>query len=259
MACSITATGALPAEAAYIIQQCNARYLLVGPEQGDLATRIQEEVIIPSLTIEGQADDAMLLPTTAYTLETSLVVEEDCPSIVFFTSGTTGPPKGVLHARRTINKYARMELAGKNDDICLIPRGAFWSLYFTRVFQMLLTEIRIEIHNFGRNYNLIWEKFREQTGTRIVLSPTFWYGMMRYFQTHISQLPESVVQEYIQGAHYLREACAAGAMPSARVKKFWQDMRGGRSLRVLYGTTETQEISVCSEELGSTEVRQVTI
>lgn len=152
-----------------------------------------------------------------------------------------------------------MEETEPNDELCLIPRGAFWSIYFTKLFQMLLTGIRIEIQNFGRHYNLIWEKLREQTGTKIVLSPTFWYGMMKYYQNHISKLPEPTVREYIQGVQYLRDACATGAMPSNRVKEFWQDLCGGRPLRVLYGSTETQEISVCDEESGSAEVRHSTL
>ncbi|SCO50406.1 related to AMP-dependent synthetase and ligase [Fusarium fujikuroi] len=226
-------TGALPTEAAYMLQQCNAQYLLVGPEQIDLGERIQAELEISTLTIEGQVQIDALPPTTAYALTPTMA--------------------GVLHARKTINKYARMAEAGLNDDICLIPSGAFWSVYFTKVFQMLLTGVRIEIQNFGRQYNLIWERFRAKTATKIVLSPTFWYGMMHYFQQNISQLPETEVQEYVEGARHLRDATATGAMPSKRLKEFWRDVRGERALKVLYGSTETQEISVCDGEVEFTE------
>jgi malonyl-CoA/methylmalonyl-CoA synthetase len=249
-------TGALPEEAAYMLQQCNARFLLVSPKQKDLGVRIQDHFTIPTFTIDGQAPDEDLLPITSYTLNESMVVAEDCPSIVFFTSGTTGPPKGVLHARRTINKYARMAEAGPNDELCLIPSGAFWSVYFTKVFQMLLSGVRIEIHNFGRNYNLIWEKLREQNITKTVLSPTFWYGMMHHFLEHLAQLPKPELEEYINGVRYLRDACATGAMPSKKVKDFWKDLRDGRPLKVLYGSTETQEISICDGELDTTKVRR---
>ncbi|PCD39312.1 hypothetical protein FGRA07_00583 [Fusarium graminearum] len=246
-------TGALPLEAAYMLEQCNAKYLLASPEHVDLGTRIQAEVEIPLIPIDSQGETDALLPIEAYSLDTSIRVAENRPSILFFTSGTTGAPKGVLHSRKTINKYARMAEAGPNDDICLIPSGAFWSVYFTKVFQMLLTGVRIEIQNFGRNYNLIWEKFRERTATKIVLSPTFWYGMMHYFQENISKLPEDVVKEYIEGAIHLREATATGAMPSRRLKEFWRDLRRGKSLRVLYGSTESQETLICSGEVEFTE------
>ncbi|KAF7183277.1 hypothetical protein CNMCM7691_003190 [Aspergillus felis] len=245
---------ALPAEASYILQQCNAGYLLATSELASLAAQIKEQVKIPSLIIESNEDatDNNLLPVTSYTLDPALAVSEETPSILFFTSGTTGPPKGVLHARRTINKYARQDEAPQpNDELCIIPRGAFWSIYFTKLFQMLLTGIRVEIHNFGRNYDLIWEKLREQTATKIVLSPTFWYGMMVYFQRHVSvELPRDVIGEYVMGAQYLRDACATGAMPSGRVKEFWRKIRGGRPLKVLYGSTETQEIAIAPSALG---------
>jgi malonyl-CoA/methylmalonyl-CoA synthetase len=232
-----------------MLQQCNASYLLVGPEQVELGRRIQEEVSIPTFLIPSQVqDDSVLQSTKVYTLDPSLAVDEDCPSILFFTSGTTGAPKGVLHARKTINKYARMAEAGPNDEVCLIPSGAFWSVYFTKVFQMLLTGVRIEIQNFGRNYNLIWDKLREKTATKIVLSPTFWYGMMHYYQESISKLPQPIIREYIDGVQYLRDACATGAMPSAKLKEFWQNLRGGRPLKVLYG-------SICDGDLDITEVR----
>jgi malonyl-CoA/methylmalonyl-CoA synthetase len=255
-----TATGALPAEASYILQQCDARYLLATSELASFAAQIKEQVKIPSLIIESNEDaaDNNLLPVTSYTLDPALAVSEETPSILFFTSGTTGPPKGVLHARRTINKYARQDATApqSNDELCIIPRGAFWSIYFTKLFQMLLTGIRVEIHNFGRNYYLIWEKLREQTATKIVLSPTFWYGMMVYFQRHLSvELPRDVVDEYVMGAQYLRDACATGAMPSGRVKEFWREIRGGRPLKVLYGSTETQEIAMCDMESEDVEVR----
>ncbi|RYO82542.1 hypothetical protein DL766_000305 [Monosporascus sp. MC13-8B] len=249
-------TGALPAEASHILQQCDAQYLLATSELASLATQIKDEVKIPSLIIKSNKDaDNNLLPVASYTLDPALAVSEETPSILFFTSGTTGPPKGVLHARRTINKYARQDEAPEpNDELCIIPRGAFWSIYFTKLFQMLLTGIRVEVHNFGRNYNLIWEKLREQTATKIVLSPTFWYGMMTYFQKHVSvELPQDVVGEYVKGAQHLRDACATGAMLSGRIKEFWREMRGGRPLKEQYGSTETQEISVCDTELGSVE------
>lgn len=239
-----------------MLQQCDARFLLVSPKQTDLGVRIQNHFTIPTFTIDSQARDEDLLPITAYTLNDSMVVTEDCPSIVFFTSGTTGPPKGVLHARRTINKYARMAEAGLNDELCLIPSGAFWSVYFTKVFQMLLTGVRIEIHNFGRNYNLIWEKLREKNITKTVLSPTFWYGMMHHFEEHLKKLPKSEMEEYINGVQYIRDACATGAMPSTKLKEFWKDLRDGKPLKVLYGSTETQEISICEGQMDTTQVRR---
>ncbi|KAL4929909.1 uncharacterized protein BDV17DRAFT_290263 [Aspergillus undulatus] len=253
-------TGALPAEASHILQQCDARYLLATSELANLAAEIKQEAKIPSLIINSNEDaaaasDNNLLPVTSYTLDPALAVPEETPSILFFTSGTSGPPKGVLHARRTINKYARQaEAPEPNDELCIIPRGAFWSLYFTKLFQMLLTGIRVEIHNFGRNYNLIWEKLREQTATKIVLSPTFWYGMMTYFQSHISVvLPRDVVDEYVKGAQQLSDACATGAMLSGPIREFWREMRGGQLLKELYGTTETQEIAVCDMDSGRVE------
>ena len=257
-----TATGALPAEAAHILRECNALHLLASSELADLAAQIKQEIDIPCLIIDSIEDGVALtendlLAVGSYSLSPALAVSEDTPSILFFTSGTSGSPKGVLHARRTINKYARQgEAPQPNDELCIIPRGAFWSLYFTKLFQMLLMGVRVEIHNFGRNYNLIWDKLREQTATKIVLSPTFWYGMMTYFQTRISvELPQDTVDEYVKGAQHLRDACATGAMLPGPVKEFWRELRGGQLLKQLFGTTETQEIAMCAMESGSVEVR----
>ncbi|KAF7192264.1 Malonate--CoA ligase ACSF3, mitochondrial [Pseudocercospora fuligena] len=241
--------GALPAEIALVLRHCNAEVLLVGPEHIELAAQIRAEIPIISLEVEGQATDpSKLAPVTSYFLEKSLSVGEDTPSILFFTSGTTGPPKGVLHARRTINKYARNSTTEASDEVCLIPRGTFWSIYFTKLFQMLLLGVRVEIQNFGRNYDLIWEKLRQRNSTKIVLSPTFWYGMMTHYNTHIITQDERTRMDYVEGFRYLRDACITGAMPSAKLKEFWRELRGGRPLKVLYGTTETQEISVAYED-----------
>lgn len=248
----------MPAEAAYVIRHCQAQILLAGPEQAQLVAEIQAENPTPSLAIPGQAENTNTLPlVTSYVLDRSLAVTEDTPSILFFTSGTTGPPKGVLHARRTINKYARDPTIERLDEVCLLPRGAFWSIYFTKLFQMLLLGVRIEINNFGRNYDLIWEKLRQKIGTKIVLSPTFWYGMMTHYNSNIAGLDDSRRMEYVDGLRYLRDACMTGAMPSVRLKEFWKDLRGGRPLKVLYGTTETQEIAVVHEDDYSLEVRGI--
>lgn len=205
----------------------------------------------------GDSESKNPVPVTSLALDPAAAVSEECPSILFFTSGTSGPPRGVLHARRTVSKYARLEEVGPNEEICIIPRGAFWSLYFTKLFQMLLIGVRVEIHNFGRNYDLIWEKLRDGTATRIALSPTFWYGMMDFFQRHISKLPEPTIDEYVRGVRQLRDASASGAVLSNRIKEFWKDMRGGRPLKVQYGSTETQEISICDEGAGMVEVRHL--
>ena len=120
---------------------------------------------------------------------------------------------------------------------------------------MLLLGVRIEIQNFGRNYDLIWEKFRQKGGTKIVLSPTFWHGMMAHYKALIAPLEdEGERAAYIEGFRFLREVYVTGAMPSAGLKEFWRGLRGGRPLRVLYGTTETQEIAVANEEEYSKEV-----
>jgi malonyl-CoA/methylmalonyl-CoA synthetase len=121
---------------------------------------------------------------------------------------------------------------------------------------MLLLGVRVEIQNFGRNYDLIWEKFRQKSGTRIVLSPTFWHGMMVHFKAHIATLEdEGERARYVEGFRYLRDVYVTGAMPSAGLKEFWRELRGGRPLKVLYGTTETQEIAVEGEDEYSKEVR----
>lgn len=235
--------------------------MLVSHELSDLASEIQKEVNISSVSIDDSDSDGFdVPPVTAYSLDSSLPTPEETPSILFFTSGTSGPPKGVLHARRTINKYARLEEEPtSNDEVCIIPRGTFWSIYFTKLFQMLLTGVRVEIQNFGRNYNLIWEKFREKTGTKILLSPTFWYGVMKHYEAHIAGLPHEEIEEYVQGVRHIREATATGAMVSIRVKTFWQDMRGGRPLKVLYGSTETMEMAVWKGASNSDEVSYIAI
>jgi malonyl-CoA/methylmalonyl-CoA synthetase len=252
------AIGALPAEIAHIIRHCQAQILLVGPEEHSLALDITAQLpSMTSLAIQGQSrDPASLPPTTHYFLDAALALPDETPSILFFTSGTTGPPKGVLHARRTINKYAHAPpLAASNDELCLIPRGTFWSIYFTKLFQMLLLGVRVEIQNFGRDYDLIWERFKQKGGTKIVLSPTFWHGMMAHYKAHIATLEdEGERARYLEGFGYLRDVHVTGAMPSAGLKEFWRGLRGGRPLKVLYGTTETQEIAVAGEDEYSKEV-----
>ena len=119
---------------------------------------------------------------------------------------------------------------------------------------MLLLGIRIEIQNFGRDYRRIWERFRERTGTKIILSATFWFGLMRCFEEELLGLEQSVVGEYVEGFRYLRDVGVTGAVPSRRLREFWQNLGRGRPLKVQYGITETQEISVSDDSEGTVDV-----
>ena len=63
------------------------------------------------------------------------------------------------------------------------------------------------------------------------------------------------MREYVEGFRYLRDVGMTGAMPSNRLREFWLELGGGRPLKVQYGITETQEISVWEEGSGTSEVR----
>lgn len=157
-------------------------------------------------------------------------------ALLLFTSGTMGPPKGVLHSRQFFN--ADVDPIGTEADVLLFTRAAGYIGSIRLMVNMLLRGIRIELWPYLVDADMIWERLRQGGITGLHLLPTIWRKLMLVYRDKLSMLPPIEREEYCAGARQLREATAGGQVMLQEVKMFWQDMLGGRCVTVIYGGTE---------------------
>lgn len=118
-------------ELAYLIPYSEANVLFMGPEFTESADslRSQNPNIKKCISLEGQADGMISLKELRESYaenEPDVAVEENDPFIIFYTSGTTGTPRGALYTHRrkledTMRFSLQMTMKPENKAIMAIP------------------------------------------------------------------------------------------------------------------------------------------
>lgn len=158
---------------------------------------------------------------------------------MLYTSGTSGPPKGVVHTRRLFND---MHSFANTDEVVLSHTPPHWASGLVTLLGSVLAGARTEI--VSQNAKAIWERLREGGVTSLGGSPRFWANMRIYFQDHLSRLAPDERNAYVRGFQFLTKAATRGSMPDPGLLRFFREELGQR-LHICYGITE----------LGSTAMR----
>ncbi|KAJ5860937.1 uncharacterized protein N7529_008247 [Penicillium soppii] len=228
-------TSILPEEGAWILNKCRATCLLVGTNQGDLASQIRSEqqpgLDIPIELALGHNSPALSSTATRESFN------PNGPGLVLFTSGTTGPPKGVVLPRCFF--FPNVELDCTSHDIALVYRPVNGLSGILNLMDLIYAGACAELFPGGIQPAIIWERLRQGGVTVLAGATRFWQLLMLHYEENLSRLPSSDLQEYRDGAHNLRVAWFGGGLPSPVARRFWLRLRTGKSWIVKYGSSET--------------------
>lgn len=83
-----------------------------------------------------------------------------------------------------------------------------------------------------------WERIKEGGVSVFDVAPTGYDRLAQYFDEHIAVLPAAEVEAYIQGMINVRVAGVSGSLLSPHTQTRWTELRRGKPLLNLYGSTE---------------------
>ncbi|KAJ5408557.1 NRPS-like protein biosynthetic cluster [Penicillium cosmopolitanum] len=224
----------LPEEASHLMKQCQSVVLMAGPSVSDHASAIQQyalsqqqDIHVRSISIH--SPQQLIRPS----IEEAMIISPERPSMLVFTSGTVGPPKGVVHARRLLDlPYTPAKPGAYLNCISL------WTVGAVRLIKHTLYARRIEI--IRPDPGILWERLRKGGAAFLAAVIPVWQALMEYFQQNLDHLPAAQREEYLRGLRGLNTAMVTGGTLIRSRLRFWSDL--GKPLKLCYGVTELGRI-----------------
>ncbi|KAF2185592.1 fatty-acyl-CoA synthase [Zopfia rhizophila CBS 207.26] len=252
-AAAVPIAPALPVEeAAYFIEKSRAALVLVSSFNMEKCCELEKRI---SATINEQfrgvpIGPCTLTPTLSPTdiiISSDRALEENAPSVVIFTSGTTGPPKGAV-MRRTFVFDCAMSVADHyrltEDDIILhvlpVHHATGVGINF---FPFLISGSRIEFRSEGFDEVWMWERWKQgalNPRRRLTFFsgvPTIYMRMRRFYQRTLLKLPSKQLGAYIAGARQFRACLCGTSALSQPLSEFWTELMQKKIVQ-RYGATE---------------------
>ncbi|KAJ5553982.1 hypothetical protein N7513_003941 [Penicillium frequentans] len=224
------------AEALRSLQKANSSIIVADPVHMKHALGIQEyaasqgrNIIIIPISCQGPSP-----PTVSdlnIRIDPDWQLDPDRPGVLLMTSGTTGPSKGVIHARKLFaNAHSKLT----SEDVYLCHRSASWMGGLLPLVTGLCRGTQLDI--VERDPCQIWERLRHGRITVIRSAPVVWLNLMEYYQEVICKLAPEVIEEYTRGVRNLRSASTGSGYLLPHVRRFWIDEMGLPMLMVYAGT-----------------------
>ncbi|KAI2798061.1 Acyl-CoA synthetase member 2 mitochondrial [Blomia tropicalis] len=182
------------------------------------------------------------------------LVQPDDPSMIMFTSGTTGKPKGAYLSQFAMINNSRLSarsFADKTDQlptvVCPLP---FFHAFAATVccLSMTIRPIQLVIPYLRHNIKQMVEAINEHNCTHLAATPTLIIDMLDHIRKNRIEVPS------------LQTVMAGGAsMPVETVHQFVKAVPSVTNFRIGYGATELGPVSTGSRPWYTFEQRTETI
>lgn len=162
--------------------------------------------------------------------------------LVIFTSGTSGPPKGVVKQRSFLDTNAQAVEKWYNiqeTDVVLHTLPVHHATGISISFlPFLIAGSTIEFQSSGFNPDHIWQRWRQGGLTVFSGVPTMYMRLMKYFEENISNRPSNDIRGYVSAAKSFRLMMSGSAALPFSLQSKWVKLLDGKRILERYGATE---------------------
>ncbi|KAL9130013.1 MAG: hypothetical protein Q9217_001697 [Psora testacea] len=247
-------TAVLPEEAKYFFKLCPPSLIISTADCSNLAhdigselgsrTLIINEIMFRYLSIKDGVGDGS--PRVFFELENKSPLDLEKSAIVIFTSGTTGPPKGVVHSRRSIYgecQKIRVCWDVSMTDVWLHQMPMHWSAGFEFALTAVLAGARLEFCTTVFSSGWFWEGARKGNFSICCGTPALYRNLVNHIDDAIREDPVEISKAAGEGARNIRILASAGDRSHLEILERWQKLRCGKPLVSIFGTTESFGVS----------------